>query len=298
MHSKLPLTLLLLTLLAAGCGTETRPTAPASIPQRIVSIAPSITETLFELGLGDRVVGVTQYCLYPPAARDIPKIGGYVDPNYEAIVSLTPDLVLLLATHTEAAKSLTNLGLRCATVDQQSLDTILEGILIIGRECGVPDRAAALEISMRDHMDSVRKATAGRKKPTVLVVVGRDYSAPAFDQVYISGKAGFHGQLVELAGGQNAYQKPGITYPSISAEGMLHMNPDIILEMVPDIKGTGRTKDSIAASWDSLPGIPAVKNKRVYVFTGHYVTIPGPRVVSFLYEIAHVLHPEVDFPEP
>src|SRR5258708_25219401 len=177
--------------------------APSGSPSgavRIVSLAPSITETLFELGLGDRVVGVTRYCSFPPEARKKPQIGGYYDPNYEAVVALRPDLVITLTEHEEVRQELGKLGLATITVDQTTVPGILASILQIGAACACPQEAARLHERLETRLHSIANRTSGRPRPRVLISIGRMAGDASVNRITVCGRKGFFEELIGLAG--------------------------------------------------------------------------------------------------
>ena len=181
MRRILPLPLFVVAVFAASFLARAKlgpppaaPPAPDGPPRRIVSMAPSITETLFALGLGDRVVGTTSYCNHPPEAREKPRIGGFHDPNFEAVVALRPDLVVTLVEQQSARDALAILGIPVATVSHQTIDGILESIPALGDACGVQPRAEALAGELRARLARIARRTAGLRRPRVLIVVGRD----------------------------------------------------------------------------------------------------------------------------
>jgi iron complex transport system substrate-binding protein len=274
--------------------------APASASQgatsykRIVSLAPSITETLFALGLGDAIVGVTRYCDYPPEATSKPQVGGYYDPNYEAILAQAPDLVILLPEHEKPRQYLTSRGLRVLTVDHRTVEGILDSIRSIGRAGGAADRAEAMAEALQARMDRIAALTRGLAQPRVMVVVGRDVASSKIEDVYIAGRAGLYDQLVELAGGVNAFEGD-MAFPTVSAEGILNMDPEVIVEMLGDMSGLEVNAERTTMAWQSLPQVNAVKHGRVHLFCDDFVVVPGPRFIQILEKLAGVLHPELDW---
>jgi iron complex transport system substrate-binding protein len=254
---------------------------------RIVSLAPSITEVLFELGLGDRVVGVTRYCVFPPEARTKPQIGGYYDPNYEAITAAHPDLVLVLTEHEEVRKELMKLGLPTLTVDHLSLRGVLDSIAAIGGACGCAERAAALRARLEARIRDVGNRTAGRPRPRVLLSIARMTGDASLNRITVCGRKGFFDELIGLAGGANALDL-GIEFPTLSAEGILQTNPDLIIDLCPDLKATGLEPDAVRKQWKTIPGLRA----RVEVVGESYAMVPGPRMVLLLEDLARALHPE------
>ncbi len=267
-------------------GPETPAASPAGAT-RIVSLAPSITEMLFEIGVGDHVVGVTRYCLYPPEAKTKPQIGGYYDPNFEAITAAKPDLVVLLPEHQEIRHQFDKLGIRTLTVDHTTIQGILASIPAIGDACGAPEKAAALRQHLEARIAAVRARTAGRPKPRVLISIGRMAGDASKNRISICGRKGIFEELINLAGGVNAFEGD-IAFPSISAEGVLATNPDLIVDLFPDLKERGIDPETIRSQWRTIPGLKA----RIHVVGDSYAMIPGPRVVLLLENLAAAFHPE------
>ena len=273
-------------------------TPPATSYRRIVSLAPSTTELLFALGLGDRVVGVTRFCTYPPEAKSIAQIGGFSDPNYEAILALEPDLAVLLPLHVPHVEPLTALGIDCIVLDEGGIEEILDAITALGRKCGVSARASKLRAALGERIERVRKKVANSPRPRVLIVIGREYGAGSLVQVSIAGEKTFYNDLVEAAGGTNVY--PGVTmaYPAVSAEGIIRLDPDIVLEMIPEGHGATEAERLLDAWRNTLPNLEAVKQNRVHIIQEDYVAVPGPRFVQLLEQAAALLHPEIDWSAP
>lgn len=260
----------------------------STVPARIVSLAPSTTETLFALGLGDRVVGVTRYCEFPPEARSKPSIGGYYDPNYEALVDARPDLIITLPEHEEVRRELRKLGLRFMTVDHRTVPRILESVEAIGAAGGVPERAAALRAELSARIRKLEARTAGLPRPRVLVSIGRMAGDEAMTRITACGRGGFYDELIGLAGGVNAFERE-VSFPAISPEGLLATKPDVVIDLYPDIRKSGLKVETVRAQWKALPGMSA----RIHVVEESYAVVPGPRVVLLLEEMARAVHPEV-----
>src|SRR5688500_12074017 len=208
------------------------------IPARIISLAPSTTETLFALGLGDRVVGVTRYCEFPPEARSKPSIGGYYDPNYEAVVDARPDLIITLPEHVEVRRELQKLGLAFLTVDHRKVPGILESVETLGAACGVPEKAAALRADLAARIRELAARTAGRPCPRVLGSIGRMAGDESMTRITACGRGGFYDELIGLAGGVNAFERE-VSFPAISPEGLLAARPDVIIDLHPELKKSG-----------------------------------------------------------
>jgi len=277
-------------------GQATRRSGPETASlSRIVSLSPSTTETLFALGVGDRVVGVTRFCMYPAAAQQIARVGGYLDPNYEAVAALEPDLVIVLPEYEKVVHYLEELGLRYLVVHNRTLSEITGTINLIGSACGAEKKAGELVTQIEARKEEIARATAQLNRPGVIVSIGRSMGSGALKEVYLAGKNTFYDELVTLAGGRNLYANGKISYPLVSAEGLLHLNPQVVLELVADLEQRGLSEEMILRDWQSAGQIDAVRNKRVCVLSGDYVAIPGPRIILLLQDMARAIHPEVDW---
>jgi len=275
-------------------------TAPADRPgscRRIISTAPSITETLFALGMGDRVVGVTRFCNYPAEARDRARVGGTLDPNFEAVVALRPDLVVTLIENQYARRALGKLRIATLPVDHRNIEGILESIPAMGRPCGVEQAGEQLTAELRCRMQAVRRNTAPLPRPSVLVAVDRTLGCGRLEDVYIAGRDGHLDRLVELAGGRNAYRQGAVRFPVVSTEGILRLNPEVIIDIVPERQAAKLGKDTIAADWRQVAEVDAVRNGHVYVLADDRASIPGPGFIRLVERIARLIHPHVEWPE-
>lgn len=265
--------------------------SPAPAPcRRIVSLSPNITEILFAVGLGDRVVGVTRFCDFPPEAARLPRVGGYFDTNVEAVVSLEPDLVVMLPVHGEIGEVLDRVGIERLTVGNETIEEILSSITSIGERCGAADSAAALRASIERGIDRIRSLTADGPRPSVLFVVSRTYTASPVD-VCAAARGTFYDELIEAAGGRNVLESRAPAYPGLSMEGMLHLDPESIVEIVPSVDDRRLDRGLIEDGWKSAPELRAVREGRVTIIAGDYAAIPGPRLLLLLEEIAAALHP-------
>lgn len=269
----------------------TRPAATNNAQvQRVVSMAPSVTEVMFAIGAGDKLVGVTRYCDYPPEALKLPKVGGYIDPSFEAIMRLKPDLVILTTGNSDNADRLKQLGFRVLEVNQNTVSGIIQSIRTIGQAVGAGQPATKLANSLRAQVEAARTRTSSlRNPPSVLISIGRSMGA-GVGEIYAAGQDGFYDELITLAGGRNAYYQGASKTPSLSAEGITRLNPDVIVDLLPD-----RKPDEVARfldEWKTLRHVSAVKHGRVYALTGDYVVIPGPRFIQILNDLTALLQPD------
>jgi iron complex transport system substrate-binding protein len=266
---------------------------PSQLPgaeyHRIISLAPNITETLYALGLGGDVAGVTRFCTWPPEAREKPKIGGYYDPNLEAIVSLEPDLVIILPAHERLRSFLDEMDIEYLTVPNETISEIIGTIRMIGDRCGVEEMASQLAYSLESASISLCPEGEESERPAVLIVVDRQHGAVP-DEVYAAGQGTWYAELLHAAGGRNVLAASSPAYPRLSPESLVHLQPDIIIEIVPGAEERGLTADEIASDWESLDLLKAVGDGRLHVLTGRYAAIPGPRFILLLEEICGILN--------
>jgi ABC-type Fe3+-hydroxamate transport system substrate-binding protein len=268
-------------------------TAVSAQPKRIVSTAPSITETLFALGLGNAVVAVSQHCHYPPEAITRPKIGTYINPNVEAILALRPDLVILQEKTGQAAAQLQRVGVATLELQHGTLETVFSAITAAGRQCGVPDRAAKLNADIHARLNAIRGRTAGKPRRSLVFIVGRNPGT--LDNLIAVGKGSYLNELIEIAGGVNALANTPLPYPKISLESMIGLNPEVLVDMGDMAETTGVTeahKRSVVALWSRYPSLKAVARHNVFAVASDIFVVPGPRVVDAVRRLARTLHPE------
>jgi iron complex transport system substrate-binding protein len=262
-------------------------------PRRIVSAAPGITETLFALGLGDRVVGVSQFCNYPPEAAGRPKVGGYLRPDIEAIVALRPDLAIVQYAPNRVVSQLRRMKIDVLELEHGDMAHAFTAIRLIGERVGAPQRAAELVADIRRRLDAVRRRTAGLPRRSLLFVVGR--TPGRLEGLVAVGKGSFLNELIEIAGGVNALAGAVVPYPKISLETVVALNPDVIVDM-GDMGGaatiTGEHKREVIALWERRTHLEAVRAGRVRVADSDIFVIPGPRMAAAAEEFERMIHPE------
>jgi iron complex transport system substrate-binding protein len=278
-----------LLALTVGLAAAQAPRAP----MRLVSTSPSITETLFALGLGDRVVGVSTYCRFPPDATRLPKVGSFLAPDVELIARLKPDLVFLNTGPNSAAAQLAALRVPAAVIDRTgALETVPSTIRQIGSAAGVPDAADRLVTSINGRLERVRSAVAGRAPRSVLIIVGRQ-TGTLNDMVAV-GHTSYLGAIAAMAGGRNALPttiKP--EYPRISMETVISLSPDVIIdigEMGESPVDAERRRQITEGLWKRQTLVKAAREGRVFVSTDEAFTVPGPRVVQVAETMAAWFH--------
>lgn len=264
-------------------------------PQRIISLAPSITETVFAIGAGSQLVGVTKYCDFPVATESLPKVGGFVDPNIEAIVSLEPDLVILLANHSRVIKQLKQLNINVLTVSNASLSDIQQTITIIAERTGHQSQAEKIITKIHNRIEFIAEKVAEKTPPRVMIAMGHSIGTEQVKQVFIAGNQDFYNDLIQLSGGVNAYQGANLKIPSVSVEGIMEINPQVIIDIFPEADDHHTDLNQALKGWHKLKYIDAVKNNRVHIIEENYATIPGPRIFLLLEQIARLIHPEINW---
>ena len=257
-------------------------------PQRIISTAPSITETLFAMGLGPRIVGVTVYCKYPPEALKLPKIGDYLRPDMEAIVRLHPDLVVVQAQPNHLSEELSRLHITFVEVQSHNLDEIYAGARSIGKAANAAQGAEKMIGDMQMRLQAIRTLVHGRPKPSAVFLVGHN---PGSLEGLIAGSgSSYFSDLLNTAGGTNIFSDTATPYPKVSLEEILARNPDFILEL----SGESRpSQQQVTALWRNQPALKAVTAHRVYAIPSVAFLVPGPRAVEAASELLHLLHPEI-----
>jgi iron complex transport system substrate-binding protein len=256
--------------------------AQAAVPRKVVSLAPSVTETLFALGFGDRLVGVTTYCDYPPAARRLPKIGGFMNPSLEVIVAKKPDLVIGVSSATDPAKAreMERLGLRVTLISVASLNDILTSIKSIARLMGDPQAGEKLVAKIDADIQNVKKRVARAPRWPVLLAVG-------IRPLVVVGGSNFIDELITLAGGKNIAGSAAQPWLNLPEEYVVAKAPQVIIEA-----GMGSERQPFGQRWGDLKSVPAVTNGRVYSYPSDKILRPGPRVGEASRELAGLIHPE------
>ncbi len=277
----------ILLTLVSGCYRDQKQEA---IPNRIISLAPGITETLFALGLGDRVIGVTSYCNYPLQTKAIEKVGGYSDANLEKIIALHPDMVVLSKEHEKQCAYLNRFGIRTLEIDNSTFDKACSSFALIGKYCGVKGKSDSLIHLFQEQMTTANRSR--KIQPKVLFCVGRDSPGSGkIKSIYVAGSTTFYNDLIEAAGGGNAFCDSIPAYPRLSTEGIMTLKPDIIIDIAPAMSNCNCA--ALVADWFNMDRVPAVKNKRIYCLAKDYATVPGPRMLLLLNDLRHIIA-EVD----
>jgi len=275
----------------AGAG-EPSATVATKFPQRIIAIAPNSAEVICALGACDRIVGVSKFCVYPPELLNRPKVGGLSDPDLERIAALRPDLLVMRGRNDALEHLCEDLHIPIYKDETDTLPGIENCLSELGERLGLANRAAAITKEFHERIDAIRSRIAGKPKPRVLLTVSRQPDRLA--NVLTTGKGTFLDQMIEIAGGTNVFGHLDMIYPQVSPEGMLAQQPEVIIELMPDLKLTASLKEQMAEQWKQLGSMPAVTKNRIYVLTDENGLIPSPRYVEIIERVSRLLHPESD----
>lgn len=250
-------------------------------PQRIVSLAPANTEILFALGLEKQVVGVTTFCDYPSGARRKAKIGDFMNPNIEKIVSLKPDLVLGTGGVQQAlVEALGKAGITLYVSDPKDITGVINNIQEIGKITGRDEQAEKVSASMRAEINEVKKKVAKEKAPSVFYEV-------SYNPLYTAGKKTFVNDIIAISRGVNVAAKAGEGYIVYSLESLIKDDSTIYIVVEGSMNDPKQIKER--AGYEVLS---AVKNNRVYTVDDNLVSRPGPRITKGLKEVAKIIHPQ------
>ena len=255
----------------------------AKPPARIVSLAPSITEMLFSLGLEGQIVGVTEFCDYPPAAKSKAKVG-YANPSVEAIITLRPELVLAPRDflRPDLQVKLEQLKIPVFVLDAHTLEDIPLQIHTLGKMFEKVPAANAVTQLMRQRMAEIRHTVEHRSAKRVLYVLN---SQP----LITVGPGSFIHQMIGAAGGMNIATQASDAYPRLSMETVLKEDPEVLIFPSGEMETVPRSEQQQWRRWDSLS---AVKHQRFHEVSSSLLNRPGPRVVDGLEQLARAIHPD------
>lgn len=259
--------------------------AQARTTKRIVSLAPSVTETLFAIGAGEQLVGVCTFCDFPREVERIDRIGAYINPNVEAIVAKRPDVVIGVSVNSpEAIATLQRLGLRTLIVRVETIAEIEAAIRAIAQEAGREARGKQLIADMNQRMAAIRKRLEGAPSRRVLMVVGQT-------PLIAVGSGIFLDEMISQAHGINIAASATQPWPHLSLEVAIAKQPEVIID---GSMGSEETQDSEQrlGIWKNFPTVPAVRDGRLHGRLSSAMLRPGPRLPDAFEELARLIHPE------
>ncbi|MCA9562264.1 MAG: ABC transporter substrate-binding protein [Myxococcales bacterium] len=247
---------------------------------------PSTTDMLVAFGVWDHVIGISSHCQPPQGSAPVPIVGSGMDPDIEQILALQPDLVVGSAAQSdyEFVRTLERSGITVRLLDDQRLPSLLEDMVIFGRDVGAEEAARAFVDELRASLTRLQQATNSLPTPSVLVVYGHD-------PIFAAGPDSYVGSILEAAGGENAV--PSGDWVQLDRETVVALNPDVILE--PTL-GEPATVADLRAPWTALTTVGAVRDGRIFQIRSPAATRPGPQIAEAAWEIATILHPAIGSP--
>lgn len=253
-------------------------------PKRIVSLAPNITEILFSLGLDEEIVGVTIHCNFPEKVKTKPKIGSYINVDFEKIVSLKPDLIIATAVGNtrDMVERLEKLGFPTYVIFPKKIQDIMKSISNIGNIVNREKQANEIVQIMQKRLNKVKELTKGLPRPKVFLQIGE---AP----MVTVGKGSFGDDLINLSGGENIAGSEKEMYPRLAMEEIIKRSPEVIIISTMNPKGNYQ---KIIINWSRWKTIPAVKNRRIHLIDSDLIDRPSPRIIDGLETMAKIIHPE------
>ncbi len=295
MNRWLVLSLITLCWMAAGFAllgsADIQNASDRALPEqinRIVSLAPNLTEILFALGLDEETVGVTLHSDYPAAAAKKPKMGTFWQPNIEAVIAAKPDLVITLGFNQQRniAQRLERIGYNCLTVNIEKVGELFGTIEEIGTVTDRHRQAGELASELRVKLDKLSALVGTGEKIRVLWVIGRE-------PLRVAGRDTFVNELIELAGGENAIGPTVHKYPPIGPEQVIASAVDVIIEPAMAQNNVPEQQKAALRYWSRFRNVPAVANKRIYVISPDTVSRLGPRLYEGVETVARCLRPEL-----
>ncbi len=253
--------------------------------RRIISLAPNITEILFALGLGNEIAGVTDFCDYPAGVSNKPRIGGFVNPDTEKIVSLKPDLIIGTrdGNRAGAIQRLGELGFPIFVVDPRDFEGVVSTVRNIGEVTGRREESKRITEKMIRKKEEIVRLTRSLPRPKVFFQIGNT-------PIVTVGRGTLADDLIRMAGGRSISENESANYPLCSIENIISKAPEIII--MTSMEGN-REYANLAKQWQRWESIPAVKRNAIHVIDSNLVDRPSPRIVDGLEVLLWIIHPQV-----
>jgi iron complex transport system substrate-binding protein len=267
-------------------------------------MVPSITEILFDIGIGDRIVGDSKYTTYPPETKEIEKIGGLFDAGWDKIVDLKPDLLLMLVGKELFVTQAQKAGIEILLVDHQSMEGLLASYDLIGERFGsdVMQVAQTKKAILKEKLEAIQSKAAKFDPVRVLLCIDREWKGDQLQNIYVVGTSPYFQDAIRWAGGINVAETTGLAFPYMSTDEIRAINPDVIIDLMVSER-TARIetaaeiseteKNDFIDAWKTLGDtVNAVQTGRIHIITENYATVPGPRTPLFVEKLLEILHGE------
>ena len=250
---------------------------------------------MYALGQGDRIVAVGNYTDYPSAVNDLPRVGGYIDPDLEKITLLNPAMILLAGIYPKVTNFAAERGIEAVNIDMDSFAGIGAGITRLGEVLDCSAQAENLRARMEQAAEDLRAATVDLRAVPTLILTGR--AMHNLDTLHTVGRTSFVSEMVTLAGGHNIYANEDTAYFEASKETVVLRAPAAIIEFHAGETLSEKDERAFLEDWQALPALPAVQNGRIMLVTESHALRPGPRIVEIARDMAAFLHPEAELPQ-
>lgn len=288
-RSRTPVVLCLASVILSWPTTKAEaPAAEPSAPRRMISIVPAVTEMLFAIGAGPRLVAVGSFDRHPPEVAPLPRVGALLDPDVERILSLRPDLVVVYESQTDLRQQLERAGIPMFVYAHAGLPDVTATLRALGRRVGAAAEGARVASEIERSLQVIRDRVRHRARPRTLLVFGRD--PQALGNIYASGGYGFLNDMLEVAGAVNVFADINRQLVQASLETILRSAPEVIVEL----RYTGDLRqdevERARSDWKALPSVPAVRLNQVYVLIGDEFVVPGPRIPAAVEKLANAIH--------
>ena len=259
-------------------------------PCRIISLTPSVTESLFAIGCADKIVGVTRFCRYPRKATTLPNLGGLINPNFEKLLSLNPDMVIYQGHHTRIIQFCKTQKIKTLRLEFNNIETIISDIRLLGDTLGKQSQSQKVISRINKTIDEITAALSGRRKKRVFFCLSR--LSGSMTNLTTIGPETFISEMVNLAGGENIFSDLPQDYAEINKEALLERQPEIIIEVRPGESLSVKDIESLKKDWSDMTGLSAAREKKVHILTESYLLMPTPRLTLTLDLLARTIHPE------
>lgn len=263
-----------------------------AVAGRVVALAPNAAEIICGLGACDRLVGVSDFCTYPPEISGVERIGGLRDPDMEMLVALKPDL-LVLRGRGAASQALRDFartqGIHIYDDEVETLDDLYTTIRELGSLLDREKAARGMAAEIRQRLAAIRSSVGDRPRVRVLFTLR---SPTRLSNVFVAGKGTFIDELITIAGGDNVCGDSTTRYPQVGLEEIVARDPEVIIESLAGARIDDRRREELLDQWRALGHISAVENERVHFLTEEYLTVPSQRVVPAAHKLRMLLHPE------
>ncbi|MCD4654379.1 helical backbone metal receptor [bacterium] len=244
--------------------------------ERIISMAPNLTEIVFALGQGNKIIGVTDFDHWPAAVNSLVRVGGYYNPNKEVIIQLKPDAVFMLRGRSALDKNLIKLGIKTRQFTCENINDIKNTIIEIGKILEVEVQA----IKLRDNIEIEMRNIKIKKADDISVMICVGMTPGTLQNLFVAGNKSMHHDLLEFIGCKNTFAHISKSYFPVNKEALLAARPDIIIDLIPGQRLDKRSRRERLETWGLLSGVPAVKTGKIIILNEDFCNIPGPRIIQ------------------